>query len=241
MGRPDDELTQKAKAVLRAVRDDGDGLGRSALARLDAFFPSAAQFAWLDDESDTTLQSCFTNEADGGWLEPGQDAEFWQLIVDLDIGQSGWQAPEALAGLLERVATAWESAAERARGSAESAARFAGIGPVPGTDYPGWWQGYDTVDQAWKYVYSGGDTPGDATAGWVLGEVAFAGAVEQSTAAGGPATADDRAERDEAVYALDRQALRERPEFARIDAARRLALAAAVVDERFQRTGRWSA
>jgi hypothetical protein len=181
MTRPDYVMAEKAKTVLRAVRDGDDGRHRELMVRLGEFFPAALDFAWLDDDNDLTIQTCFTCE-DGGWLEQYEDTEFWQIIVGLDVGQTGWAVPEALVQLLERMVGAWESASstpvaaydESGDGAQPGAARFTGIERVPGADYPGWWQGYDSLDQVWKYVQHGDWAPDDWTPGWAVSAVAFA-------------------------------------------------------------------
>lgn len=181
MTKPDYLLAHKAKTVLTALRDRDEGHQHALLARLGQFFPHAAGFGWLEDENDTTLQVCFTSEP-GGWLEADQDAEFWQLIVGTDTDQPEWIPPAALVPLLERVAATWEGAGTAAAAAQEQDAaggqadlpRFTTVQPVPGDDYPGWWQGYDTLDQVWKYVQHGDVQPDDQTTGWAVGAVAFA-------------------------------------------------------------------
>lgn len=171
MTRPDYELAHKAKTVLTALRDREEGRQSALLLRLGRFFPHSTGFGWLEDESDSTIQVCFTSEA-GGWLEAAQDAEFWQLIVGIDTGQPEWVMPAALVSLLEQLATDWESA-----GGQADPPRFTHVERVPDESYPGWWQGYDTLDQAWKYVRHGDTPPDDRTAGWAVGAVAFAESV----------------------------------------------------------------
>jgi hypothetical protein len=61
-----------------------------------------------------------------------------------------------------------------------------------------------------------------------------------SSAEAPPAEVSQAGGRDEAIRALAEKALAERPELAQIPEERRLGLAAAVVDERWQRTGRWT-
>ena len=196
MTKPDYVLAHKAKTVLTALRDRDEGHQRALLARLGQFFPHGAGFGWLEDENDTTLQACFTSEP-GGWLEDVQDAEFWQLIVGIDTDQPEWVLPSALVPLLERVAAGWEGAGtapaadqEADAGAQADPPRFTNVERVPGEGYAGWWQGYDTRDQVWKYVQSGDVRPDDRVAGWAAGDVAFAGPVA-SAAAGPSAQAAD--------------------------------------------------
>lgn len=295
MTRPDYVLAHKAKTVLTALRDRDEGHQRALLVRLGQFFPSGTGFGWLEDESDTTLQVCFTSEP-GGWLEADQDAEFWQLIVGIDTDQREWNLPAGLVSALERMAAAWEGAANAPAAFQEQAAvsgqadlpRFTNVEPVPDGNYPGWWQAYDTLDQVWKYVQHGDVPPDDRAAGWVEGAVAFADTTGPSAQvavtsrftavqpmpgsdypgwwqgydtleqqweyaystgeppgdqvlgwwAGDLATAV--AARETAIRELHRQALAQRPDLERIPEEHRLEMVAAVVYERWQSTGRWS-
>ncbi|HEY3869614.1 MAG TPA: hypothetical protein VGM10_14730 [Actinocrinis sp.] len=180
MTKPDYVMAQKAKTVLTAVRDGDDGRHRPLMVRLGEFFPAAQDFEWLDRDEDQTIETCFTSE-DGGWLEQYEDVEFWQIVIGLDIAQPGWAVPESLVQLLDRMVTAWESAAstpvaayDESAGAQSDTPRFTGIERVPGADYPGWWQGYDTLDQVWKYVENGDWAPDDWTQGWAVSAVAFA-------------------------------------------------------------------
>ncbi|MGW5053704.1 hypothetical protein [Actinokineospora sp. NPDC004072] len=190
MTRPTDELVQRAKVLIRAAAEADDGRHRPLVGRLGAFFPAAPDFAWLDAD-DRTLELVFTS-ADGGWLDPAEDSEFWQVIsTDAD--------PQALVTLLEHLVDGWEHAAAAAthaepgtdhpeppRTHAEPESdpeplahtgpetehrdpahppRYVEVEPVPGDDHPGWWHGYDTVDAVWKYVHTGAQRPTDS-AGW---------------------------------------------------------------------------
>jgi len=180
MGKPSSDDVQKAKAVMRGLRDHHDGQYRGLLERLGEFMPHAADFAWLD-ENDPTLGQCFTSEA-GGWLEPGEDAEFWSDVASANASEEGGEPPSGLIAFLQGLVGRWEAAAAAPAqadpampvGGGAGGQRFQQVEPVQGGEYPGWWQGYDSVDGVWKYVHGGSEPPGDQTPGWAIGEVAFA-------------------------------------------------------------------
>lgn len=192
MGTPSFDEIQKAKVVMGGLTDYGGGQYRGLLEGLGEFFPNAGDLAWLDQD-DPILGQCFTSEA-GGWLEPGEDSEFWQLVAGADISEEGCEPPPRLITFLQGLVSRWQGAAHvPAQGDPASTAgigepRFDQVGPVQGEGYPGWWQGYDTVDGVWKYVYSGSGQPTDQTPGWATSEVAFA-AAQAATQAGAHAGA----------------------------------------------------
>jgi hypothetical protein len=176
MTRPTDDMTQKAKAVLKSVRDGDGGRHRSLMERLGEFFPQSRDFAWLDDDYDLSVGQLFNCE-DGGWLENTEDAEFWQIVEGLDTGTEGWQAPDGLVKLLERTVDGWERAASVVSTDVPDdladGPRFLSIEPVADADLLGWWQGYDSYDEVWKYVHTGDAPPDDQTPDWVISSVAF--------------------------------------------------------------------
>jgi hypothetical protein len=180
MGTPSYDDIQKAKVIIGGLRDYDGGRYRDLLERLGEFFPHAGEFAWLD-QNDPVLGQCFTS-AEGGWLEPDDAAEFWQFIGEADVSGEVAEPPPGLITFLRGLTDRWQGAAS-APGQADLATpvvgpgepRFQQVGPVGG-DYPGWWQGYDTVDGVWKYVHGGDGQPTDQTPGWAISEAAFAAA-----------------------------------------------------------------
>ncbi len=178
MGTPSYDDIQKAKVIIGGLRDYDGGRYRDLLERLGEFFPHAGEFAWLD-QNDPVLGQCFTS-AEGGWLEPDDAAEFWQFIGEADVSGEVAEPPPGLITFLRGLTDRWQGAAS-APGQADLATpvvgpgepRFQQVGPVGG-DYPGWWQGYNTVDGVWKYVHGGDGQPTDQTPGWAISEAAFA-------------------------------------------------------------------
>lgn len=171
MARPTDDMILEAKAVLRAACKSSRHA--ELLESLGAYFPECPDLAWLED-GDPTFGTVFTSE-EGGWLGEHPNDEFWSLISEADPEAEGWRPPDALAAWLEELLDGWQPDAEvsddvtDAAGddlSQEADARFVSVEPVPGPHYPGWWQGFDSVEQAWKYVHTGEDVPTDETPGW---------------------------------------------------------------------------
>jgi hypothetical protein len=108
MGKPSSDDVQKAKAVMRGLRDN-HGQYRGLLERLGEFMPHAGDFAWLD-ENDPSLGQYFTSEA-GGWLEPGEDAEFWSDVAGANASEEGGEPPSGLIAFLQGLVGRWEAAA----------------------------------------------------------------------------------------------------------------------------------
>jgi hypothetical protein len=190
MARPTDDMVLGAKAVLRAACESSRHA--ELLESLGAYFPDSPDLAWLAD-GDPTFAEVFTS-GEGGWLGERQDAELWSLTSEADPGAEGWHPPDALATWLEELLDSWQSGAEVGDDVTDEAgddlaqeaveARFVSVEPVPGPHYPGWWQGFDSVERAWKYVHTGEVAPTDDTPGWT-GTLATS-ALEQEVAAAAP-------------------------------------------------------
>ena len=167
MSESDASIGQAQQALRQLMDVNGRG---DLIDRLSAFFPAGSGHGWLTSPGDPGFSGAFgTQEGDGGWLDGRQYVEFWGYVHEYVEGQS----LDQLAGFLERVLVGWETAAQQqppAVADAQDGPRYAEIGQVPGC--PGWWQGYDTHDRDWRYVWSGA-VPTDATEGWVVYSAAF--------------------------------------------------------------------
>jgi hypothetical protein len=187
-----DELVDKAREVLLRLKEVDSATG--LVDRLGEFFPQQTDLAWLtgtsfEDAFAREQQKSPTGEITGGWLDTRQYNQFWGYIRDYseDTG------PGQFATFLEGLLAGWEDAAATAYQLPESAPpvgtpRFQAVEQVEG--YPGWWQGYDSVDRVWKYVWTAGAVPDDQTYGWTI---SLQSSGEQ------PATQEERAK---SVYAL---------------------------------------
>jgi hypothetical protein len=166
----DDALVTKARTVLQLS-------GYSDLTeKLGEYFPHSGM-SWLTDDSDRAFAEAFTSGS-GGWLTSAQDSEFWGLIE----GASETGTDDSLARWLQGLIGQWGAPGSGAE-AAEPDAGPLGANPAPrfdeekiapvGDGYPGWWQGYDYLDGAWKYLRS--DTkPTGQSSGWLPSDAAFA-------------------------------------------------------------------
>ncbi|OLR92417.1 hypothetical protein [Actinokineospora bangkokensis] len=148
--------------------------------------PTDATPGWVDQATAYAAMAQPAAARFSGVVPVNGHPGWWQ---GLDGTDSAWKyvrsdtAPtDATPGWVDQ-ATAF---ATMAAPQAPAAPRFSGIAQVQG--YPGWWQGLDSTDSAWKYVRS--DTqPTDATPGWVDQATAFATMAQPAAATAAPATA----------------------------------------------------
>lgn len=166
----DDEADPRDDCPREGCARGGPGPESSGGRGSRAFLSRLPNLTWIEDENDPVLATCFSSE-DGGWLTGEQDTEFWSLVASTDPGADGEAPPEQLVTLLEQIVAAWDQAWSH-QSVAPHQPRYLSVEAVAG--WPNWWQGYDSVDQAWKYVQAGEREPDDATTDWELAETAFA-------------------------------------------------------------------
>lgn len=144
--------------------------------RIGEYFPNT-DLGWLTDEYDKNLAKYFSSD-DGGWLTPAQDTEFWNLIGS----SSETEASDSVSNWLSTLLDGWsqvppgqpEASESGDGGTVDTVSRFDEDQiTLVGSDYPDMWQGYDQVDEVWKYVTSTSKPTGESS-GWMLSEEAFA-------------------------------------------------------------------
>jgi hypothetical protein len=169
----EDSEVIKAKSVLQLPAYE------SLTERLGEYFPNT-DMGWLTDEYDKNFAKYFTSD-EGGWLTGEQDAEFWNLMR----GSSKEEPSDAVSNWLSMLLDQWgrkepsqaedgESEEADAGDEVDAGSRFAEDQiTLVGPDYPDLWQGYDQVDEVWKYITSSSKPTGESS-GWMLSEEAFA-------------------------------------------------------------------
>lgn len=205
------DLVQPAQQMLWSL-GEADSAGASLRDRLGEFLPHAG-LAWLHEPVDDPvfLAAFWNDRSPDVWLVGPDYEEFWRQARNyaaLSSGEVGAFDFGPLAEFLNRLLSGWESAASHAGMEATERAgvRYQNIGSVEG--YPeGWWQGYDSIEQVWKYLKPGtvplGAVPDDRTTGWLLSSQAFPPVpATVSARAGTNRAATTRQQCAETVYAF---------------------------------------
>jgi hypothetical protein len=177
MAAEDSEVI-KAKNVLQLPAYE------SLTERLGEYFPNT-DMGWLTDEYDQNFAKYFTCD-DGGWLTGEQDTEFWNLMR----GSSEEESSDAVSNWLSVLLDQWSRSTP---GQAEDGESEEGVAEsrfdedqitLVGQDYPDLWQGYDHIDEVWKYITSSSKPTGEESSGWMLSEEAFAEADDSAQSEG---------------------------------------------------------
>ena len=135
----------QVERVLAIVRDSDEY--RAVKAALDEYFQDDG---WADSaETGGPFALAFTrnSESEGGWLPQSELAPFWAAVASADPAQPS-ESDDLHRLFLSMIAT-WQGAASAP--DAETASGFQDVTDVPGVNYAGWQQGYDPVEQVWKY------------------------------------------------------------------------------------------
>ncbi len=166
------------------LADQGAGARADDLLRpLDEAVSSGADFTALTAELVTEYQATLGAGADqqepdataasrlsapepvegysGWWQAYDHDEQVWKYVASAQqpgADTTGWIPADQMDWAAADGGSSPQAAADG------GSAQFASIDRVEG--YAGWWQGYDSNEQVWKYVESA-DTPGDHTTGWI--------------------------------------------------------------------------
>jgi hypothetical protein len=146
----DHDTAELTKNLLRD--NDSSDLRSIREARLDPLLGGNAD--WLG-QSSTVFESTF-----GDRLSSAEAGQLASLVSGGD--------PAGLARWFDDLVTAWENPEVSENGA--DAPRFTDRSEVDGQ--PGWWQGYDTTDDTWKYTRGTGQ-PSDES-DWLDQDTAFA-------------------------------------------------------------------
>lgn len=149
---------------------------------LGEFFPSPAGLGWLEEgQTDASFAPAFASPEDehggGGWLKQDAYNRFWATVGQYHQLEAGGDVPDGFLDSTAGPVTAevlqeWREAAAAppaAQTQGGAAGRYVSVEPV-GDQYPGWWQGYDSHEQVWKYTKSGHEAPGDDAPDWRLSD-----------------------------------------------------------------------
>lgn len=207
-------LTSDEAQQLAALVSGGDSSG---LAR---WFDELVT-GWANQSEEEVAGPRFTDVAGvdgypGWWTAYDTSDDTWKYVRAADAptdATTDWLDQDTA------FAAMTEDGADAADGTDEDAGqRFTDVAEVDGR--PGWWLGYDTTDDTWKYVQAT-ETPTDADPGWLDQDTAFAAMTEADEAAeatdeaaevtdeAAPAESDVQAVTDEVLSPALAQALDE--------------------------------
>jgi len=147
----DHDTAELTKNLLRD--NDNSELRSIREARLDPLLGGNAD--WLG-ESSNTFEATF-----GDRLSSEEAGQLSSLV-------GGGGDPSGLARWFDELITAWENPEVTENGA--GGPTFTDQSEVDGQ--PGWWQGYDTTDDTWKYTHSTGQPTDESD--WLDQDTAFA-------------------------------------------------------------------
>jgi hypothetical protein len=139
----DQSLLERALAILRESDDY-----RDLKQDLDEYFPDDS---WANTaDSSGPFANAFTRnvEDEDGWLPQADLSTFWEAVERVADPEHA-SSSDDLHGLLREMIEAWQNAASAP--AADEPAEFQSVTEMPGDNYVGWQQGYDPVEQVWKY------------------------------------------------------------------------------------------